>query len=170
MITPITTIRPSELSVDRLLLEIGNRWFQVPKVLVDYIDWMADCKQAEGKFLVDMSTGSVHYKKNPEFITIRRSEYEQLTAKDLPEPDTKFETWAEDAFDSIDAGIFSGDSFHSYEAIERFRYFLTRWLRGLHEIEDLLAEDDCQSAPDKKHDWQLMTPDAEYCTHCRKTR
>jgi hypothetical protein len=39
--------------------------------------------------------------------------------------------WLEEAFQSIDAGIFSGDAFESQDALARFDYFVARWQRGL---------------------------------------
>ena len=50
----------------------------------------------------------------------------------------KFEPWAEEAFDQIDAGLFSGDAFHSPEAIQRFRAFMARWERRLRLVEENL--------------------------------
>ncbi len=53
--------------------------------------------------------------------------------------DYRFEQWAEDAFDQIDAGVFSGDTFLSAEAIARFREFMARWERELKVFEKILA-------------------------------
>lgn len=39
--------------------------------------------------------------------------------------------WAEGAFDSIDAGVFSGDTFQSAEGLGRMRYYIGRWQREL---------------------------------------
>ena len=54
----------------------------------------------------------------------------------------RFEAWAEKACDQIDAGIFSGDTFHSREAIARLREFLTRWGRGLDDAECIVLNED----------------------------
>lgn len=54
----------------------------------------------------------------------------------------KFEAWAEQAFDQIDAGVFSGDTFHSAEATARFREFIARWERGLKDIEESIVQDE----------------------------
>ena len=48
--------------------------------------------------------------------------------------------WAEDACDTIDAGFFSGDSFHDREAIARMKYYMDRWTRVIEDIEESLNE------------------------------
>jgi hypothetical protein len=53
----------------------------------------------------------------------------------LKDGETLLEPWAEVAIDQIDAGMFSGDTFHSRGAINRMRYMLKRWERGLKEAE-----------------------------------
>lgn len=49
----------------------------------------------------------------------------------------------EEAIDTIDAMVFSGDSLHNEEAIKRFSELLARWQRGLQEavktVEELKA-------------------------------
>ena len=37
----------------------------------------------------------------------------------------------EDAFDEIDAAIFSGDAFHSKDNIKRFEHFMDRWSKAM---------------------------------------
>lgn len=44
----------------------------------------------------------------------------------------------EDALDSIDATVFSGDAFHNPAAAARLRWYMDRWTRQL----DKMAEDD----------------------------
>lgn len=39
--------------------------------------------------------------------------------------------WLEEAFQSIDSAVFSGDSFEDRDALARFDYFVARWQRGL---------------------------------------
>lgn len=53
----------------------------------------------------------------------------------LKDGETLLEPWAEVAIDQIDAGMFSGDTFHSRGAIKRMRYMIARWERGLKEAE-----------------------------------
>lgn len=37
----------------------------------------------------------------------------------------------EDLLDSVDAAVFSGDSFHPKEGRERFEWYLARWQREM---------------------------------------
>jgi len=48
--------------------------------------------------------------------------------------------WAEDACDEIDAGFFSGDSFHDADALERIEWYMTRWQREIVNIRKIMAE------------------------------
>lgn len=50
------------------------------------------------------------------------------------------EQWAENACDSIDAGFFSGDTFHSEEALARIEWYMGRWQREIVNIREMLAE------------------------------
>ena len=47
----------------------------------------------------------------------------------------KFEPWAQEAFNQIDAGLYSSDAFYSIEAIAKIRDYLDRWECRLKEIE-----------------------------------
>jgi hypothetical protein len=44
------------------------------------------------------------------------------------------ESWAERSFDSIDAGFFSADTFHSEEAVKRAEFFMDRWRRQISSL------------------------------------
>lgn len=48
--------------------------------------------------------------------------------------------WAEEACDQIDAGFFSGDTFHSEEAIARMEWYMGRWQREIANIRKMLAD------------------------------
>jgi hypothetical protein len=50
------------------------------------------------------------------------------------------ESWAESAFDEIDAGFFSADTFHSEEAIARAEWYMGRWAREIVAIRETLKE------------------------------
>lgn len=50
--------------------------------------------------------------------------------------------WAEDNFDSIDAGFFSADTFHNNEAIERAEFYIDRWQREIVKIKEMMSSDD----------------------------
>ena len=52
----------------------------------------------------------------------------------------------DDAMDSIDAAIWSGDTFHNRENIKAFREQMARWERGLKESEDILNETEKENA------------------------
>lgn len=54
------------------------------------------------------------------------------------ETDFRFSPRMEGSLDAIDAGLFSGDTFHSAEAVERLRYFMARWEKELASILKLL--------------------------------
>lgn len=56
--------------------------------------------------------------------------------------DQFYSKWAEDAFDSIDAGFFSGDIFYNYEALERVEWYLARWQKRMKELRECLDEDE----------------------------
>jgi hypothetical protein len=43
-------------------------------------------------------------------------------------------------FDAIDAGFFSGDTFHNEEALMRFDWYVARWQREIANIRAMLAE------------------------------
>lgn len=49
--------------------------------------------------------------------------------------------WVDDAIEAIDAGIFSGDTFHNTEAIAELREQMARWERGLKEHEASLRDE-----------------------------
>lgn len=49
--------------------------------------------------------------------------------------------WAEEAFDTIDAGFFSGDTFNNEDALKRVEYYLSRWTRQMVCIRQVLADD-----------------------------
>jgi hypothetical protein len=53
----------------------------------------------------------------------------------------RFEHWTERACDQIDAGFFSGDTFHYPESIERIEWYLGRWSRELARIKQREAEE-----------------------------
>lgn len=44
-------------------------------------------------------------------------------------------------FDAIDAGFFSGDTFHSHEAIARAEWYFARWQREIASIKEMLSDD-----------------------------
>ena len=48
--------------------------------------------------------------------------------------------WLEDSCDEIDASVFSSDSLHDIEAIERFQWYLGRWSREATNIKKSLEE------------------------------
>lgn len=52
----------------------------------------------------------------------------------------ELEACVENACDEIDAGFFSGDAFHSEEAIARIEWYMGRWQRELVNIKEMLAE------------------------------
>jgi hypothetical protein len=52
------------------------------------------------------------------------------------------EPWAEEALDQLDAGFFSGDCFHSNEAMARARHYMARWERKMKDISEMLAEEE----------------------------
>jgi hypothetical protein len=43
-------------------------------------------------------------------------------------------------FDAIDAGFFSGDTFHNEDALKRFEWYVARWQREVVSIRELMAE------------------------------
>jgi hypothetical protein len=45
----------------------------------------------------------------------------------------------EKLFDAIDAGFFSGDTFHNEEALKRFDWYIARWRREIVSIREMLA-------------------------------
>jgi hypothetical protein len=51
------------------------------------------------------------------------------------------EPWAEEACNEIDAGFFSGDTFHYPESIARIEFYLGRWQRELERIKQWRAEE-----------------------------
>lgn len=65
----------------------------------------------------------------------------ELPKEGDPVPAEFSEQWVEDACDSIDAGFFSGDTFHSAEAVARIEYYMGRWQRRIEFIRELLGED-----------------------------
>ena len=42
----------------------------------------------------------------------------------------------EQAFQEIDAGMFSGDQFHNQEDLDRLKYFIERWDRNVQSCQD----------------------------------
>lgn len=46
----------------------------------------------------------------------------------------------EQMLDSIDAEVFSGDTFHSREGIEILEMYVGRWQRALVNIKEIVAE------------------------------
>jgi len=46
----------------------------------------------------------------------------------------------EEALDSIDAAVFSGDSFHDQEGLDRLEYYTARWQKEAIAIKALIAE------------------------------
>ena len=61
-------------------------------------------------------------------------------------------SWAEEAFDSIDAGFFSGDTFENREAIARAEWYMQRWQQKITETKKSLDLEEyggkCYFAPD----------------------
>lgn len=55
----------------------------------------------------------------------------------------KLRRHVEDALDSIDAAVFTGDGIYSPDAIERFRWFLRRWDKEMAKRESV----PCQWTP-----------------------
>lgn len=53
----------------------------------------------------------------------------------------KMDKQVEEMCDSIDAAVFSGDSLHNREALERFRWYLGRWQRESVVIQESLDEE-----------------------------
>lgn len=49
--------------------------------------------------------------------------------------------YLEESVDTIDAGIFVGDSFHNWEAIAELEYYMARWHRALNQTKELMRED-----------------------------
>jgi len=47
-----------------------------------------------------------------------------------------------DACEKIDAGFFSGDTFHDPKIIEQMEYYLGRWQRELKLIKKMLEQDE----------------------------
>ena len=50
------------------------------------------------------------------------------------------EFWGDEAFDSIDAGFFSGDSFHDADILDEIEKYMERWKREIENIRELLQE------------------------------
>jgi len=48
--------------------------------------------------------------------------------------------WCEEACESIDAGFFSGDTFHDEESLKEIEYYLGRWNRETERIKKMLEE------------------------------
>lgn len=46
------------------------------------------------------------------------------------------EQWLENAFDNIDAGLFSSDTFHNEESLIYFEGFIARWQREIKNIRE----------------------------------
>jgi len=46
----------------------------------------------------------------------------------------------EEALDSIDAAVFSGDSFHDQEGLDRLEYYMDRWQKEAVAIKAMIAE------------------------------
>ena len=62
------------------------------------------------------------------------------TPKEVAHDERTLRRWAEDALDTIDSGVFSGDTFNSTEAIARLEYYMARWQRELVIKREMLAE------------------------------
>lgn len=50
-------------------------------------------------------------------------------------------SYAHEAAESIDASFFSGDTFHSKEAVAAIKFYVERWTREIAVIEKTLAEE-----------------------------
>jgi hypothetical protein len=51
------------------------------------------------------------------------------------------ENWAEHALDQLDAGFFSGDTFHGEGALARVEWYLGRWQREIVNIREMLRNE-----------------------------
>jgi hypothetical protein len=57
-----------------------------------------------------------------------------------PEREGRLPAHTEEYFDAIDAGFFSGDTFHNEDALDRFAWYVARWQREIINIRELLEE------------------------------
>jgi hypothetical protein len=46
--------------------------------------------------------------------------------------------WAEECFDQIDAGLFSGDAFFDPDSMNEFQVYLDRWQRQLNLLKEMV--------------------------------
>ena len=49
--------------------------------------------------------------------------------------------WIKEACEQIDAGFFSGDTFHSKEALDEIGFYIGRWTRQMAIIQEFLKEE-----------------------------
>lgn len=56
--------------------------------------------------------------------------------------ETTLPAYAEHALNEIDASVFSGDTFHSPEALSRLEWYMARWIGRIVEVREMLMEDD----------------------------
>jgi hypothetical protein len=52
----------------------------------------------------------------------------------------KLPSHTERFFDGIDAGFFSGDTFHNEEALKRFEWYVVRWQKEVANIRQMMTE------------------------------
>ena len=48
--------------------------------------------------------------------------------------------WVHDACESIDAGFFSGDTFHDEQTVEKIVWYTNRWQREIVRIRKIIIE------------------------------
>lgn len=82
--------------------------------------------------------------------------------------------WASEALEILDAGLFTGDTFHSEAALKELDAYLVRWQKQIYTIRQELVEDNNQNRRfpiqgGTSIPWEMIAPHEARCqrNHCQ---